>query len=230
MGYFWEDLTDMTEINAALNEMSKKYKDTVLGVFDKQTGENYYAQLGEVNTQYVGLYTATKDKKVLVTNRDVEMFVPKVSTGCYTSVKAKGLVVLSYLPHRQWKKGLCKQNTEIAQVLNYYRPYSLVTNDFNQVIFEILDNVGLQNNRTLDKAFKFLDENDFHGVSLNRNFGITVNFNDTDTNKYFLFHERYVIGYILRKEKQIVIENDIFLQEVLDTQHDWCSDYKVKVE
>ena len=101
MGYFWEDLTDMTEINAALNEMSKKYKDTILGIFDKQTGENYYAQLSEVNTQYVVLQTATKHKKVLVTNRDVEMFVPKVSTGCYTSVKAKGLVVLSYLPHRQ---------------------------------------------------------------------------------------------------------------------------------
>ena len=230
MVLFWETLTDMSNVVQALQELSKKYRDTVLGITFKDKQKTIYGTLEDVNTTYCYFNTKDGQIKISVTDENVDIFIPKVATGCYTAIKHKSLYVLSYLPHRQWKKGLCKQNTEVIHVPSLYTSYYAIHNDFNPTIQDILENTGLQQDRTIDKAFKFLDENnDFSGVSLNRNFGITLNFTDEDVNKYYIFNDRYLIGYILRNEQKIIVENDIFLQEVIDTQNVWCPNYKVNI-
>lgn len=231
MGYFWEELTDMSDVVPASQEMSKKYRDTLLGI--KKTGEKeiFY---GFLTNAYADNYIFQGSKttlKVSAMDETVEVFVPKVPTGCYTSVRQKGLCVLSYLPHRQWKKGLCKQNTDITNVFNYYSKFGVPENIFNKVIMDIVENQGLQQQRTLDEVFTFLDKNNqFTSVHINRDFGLSTNLTDMDENKYYLFHERYLIGYVLRKEQKIVVENIIFMQEVIDSQSSWCPNYKVCTE
>ncbi len=229
MQYFWQELTDMESLPEAVNEMTKRYKDTVLCLANKHVPNKVVCVSYEHFTGGTFYFISPNgnEYKIGFNDLDLDVFVPKPRTGCYTSYKHKTLVVLTTLPHRQWKRGLCKQNTYIVNAVDFLRKGNYTSNIFGNTIQDILEDKSLQDTRTIAQAIIMLSKGYYKGVSLTRDFGVTLNFFDQDNNKLFLFHHNNIIGHVKIKEKVIVVENDIFLQEVLDTKQQWAADFGV---
>lgn len=222
-------LTDMEDRGQVLDEMQKKYKNTILLLRRKDAPATYVTYRGcSDNQERVYFYTLTTPDNQYATiemfyDEEAEVTIPKPELGCYT---ANGkLVVLQTLPHRQWRKGLCSGNTSIQYVFEPGKHAK--SNSFDYCIGEVL--LNNQAERTVDDALAYMSkEPNTVGVHITRNFGLIENFFSTD-DFVFLYHFKNLIGLVYPKENKIVIENKTFLQEVLDTQNSWCSNYRIEV-
>ena len=219
----WQLLTDMTSMNDVNSEMAKKYKDTWLqiksedeisyGLFHGNYEDNSY-----VLKVWSPEYKEWNQIVYLFDHPDYQSFtIPKPAYGCYTSKNLTQAVIFSQLPHRQWKRGLCKQN-------HYAKTVVGSSNSFNEAVLNILMPME---SMTISEALKVMDEQELKSIALNRNFIISLNFSSKNDTFLLLLYHNYIIGKVLRGKKQIQIENPIFLQEVLDTKHNWCPDYEV---
>ena len=94
--------------------------------------------------------------------------------------------------------------------------------DLDSLVFKV-------STKELDDAIAFMDKEQYYGYALNRSFGITLNFSSENDTYLILFYKHFIVGKVLRGKKTIIVENDIFLQEILDTKHKWCPNYGVEV-
>lgn len=223
----WQTLTDMISFEDVASELNKKYRDTWLkvespthptkfGVFHGQHNEDDFVFKNfHGNDTFVEFIKFNHDPTISIS-------IPKPDLGCYTSMNNKKLVVFSNLPHRQWKRGLCQGNASISDVVESYRIGN--SNGFNEHILSVLNP---KESNTLEEALEFLDKEEYYGCAINRSFGITLNFTTINDSFVLLFYKQYLIGKVLRKKKRILLENDLFLQELIDTKHNWCADYEV---
>ena len=222
----WQKLTDMEDLPKVNSELQKRYKDTWLqfrssawnetkfGMFlGNNHDDNYYVKI-------LGEGTVTLPFKH---SEDLEISVPKPETGCYTDEVTRSLMTFSVLPHRQWKRGLYKGNAIIMPAIKAY-------NEGNNIFGDAITSVLVpKENKELDDAIAFMDKEQFYGYALNRSFGITLNFSSENDTYLILFYKHFIVGKVLRGKKTIIVENDIFLQEILDTKHKWCPNYEVEV-
>ena len=217
----------MISLEDVASELNKKYRDTWLKV-ESPTHPPKFGVFQGQHSEDDFIFKKYSDKETSVElikfNHDpaISISIPKPDLGCYTSIHNKKLVVFSSLPHRQWKRGLCKGNTNIFDVVESYRMDGY--NQFNEHILSVL--IPKENN-TLEEALEFLDKEEYYGYAINRSFGITLNFTTITDSFVLLFYKQYLIGKVLRKKKRILLENDLFLQELIDTKHNWCADYEV---
>jgi len=226
----WQTLTDMKSLEDVNSEMQKKYRDTWLKISMGDEDPIFGMFQGNNNPDSYLLKTMDKglNWNTIEYHFDhhplLSITVPKPEIGCYSTNKTKQLVVFNTLPHRQWKRGLCKGNSTIFNVIGNYSNGAV--NDFNGCIVDVLHNTKTY---TLEEAITTLNTEKSYGVAINRNFGITLNFNSTNDSFLFLFYRQYLIGKVLRNKKRIILENELFLQEVIDSRHTWCPDYEVTV-
>ena len=226
----WQKLVDMTGFAEVSNELQKKFKDTFLRVENKEKGTVHYGTFqGEsMNGDGFALRCNTGVLSIPFNHNElIDITVPKVETGCYTSYgQVKGLVYFSTLPHRQWKKGLCAGNSLVSAPINYYAKNTFSDNYFKYCITDILTQEYPKN---LDHAIARMLEHKFPSFAVNNSFGISLNFQDKDESILFLWYKEFLIGKVYPKQKQIVVENDVFFQEVIDSCHQWCPNYKVNL-
>lgn len=221
-------LTDMEDRNAVLEEMSKKYKGTILCINSpgqQYSYGNYRGHSDDMKTLYFNILSKDNEpiECIIDYNQEIEVTIPKLELGCYTA--GNKLVVLQTLPHRQWKKGLCDGNTIIYSP---YEPADYGTkNYFNNYIHEIL--LENQEQQTITTAVEKLKTNNtLLGTHINRNFGLIENFFNADP-FYFLYHYQFLIGKVYPEEQRILVENKHFLQEVLDAKQELGYNYRIEV-
>ena len=221
----FEELTDMLHPEQITQEMNKKYKDTYLYL---QLGDkNMYAMYhGSMDNNMQHLFKGRENKewitiKLPLNHKDnVRISIPKFH-GCYST--NTNLAIIQTLPHRQWKKGICRQNTDVYIPVDFHA--GLDGNQFNNRFVEILEED--QTERTLDEAIKAIETNQNRiGTHITRDFGLLLNYGSTE-DCYRLFFFGYLIGSVYPKTKTILIENNIFLQEILDTVRYWAPTYEV---
>lgn len=166
-------------------DFQQRYQGT-FGWFEKSAGNQVLVSLVKITPEALSFndkagfkYTAHPDKGNIFT------FLP-VEKGVYLT-EEHGVVYVSRIPQRQWKRGICIDNTSI---------HSLTTSQQCEVSFSLLESIFNQtpmlhvteNNRVFDRVFS------------------------TTRNKLFVYNKE--IGSM--DITSIVLQDRLFLQEVND--------------
>lgn len=226
----WQELTDMIELQDVNSEVNKKYKDTYLRIDHTDDTTQHGLFIGNHNDEnylvrILSHDDSDKEQTILVPynhNDTIKISIPKPKVGCYTSRFDKDLFVFNTLPHRQWKKGLCKGNSMVRGNHQSTDPYRNYHNTIKSVVDPLPD-------CTLTDAIKFMNTEKYYGRALNREFGITLNYTSMNDSYFILFYKQFIVGKVLRNKEKIIVENQIFLQEVIDAKPIWFPNYEIKV-
>jgi len=219
----WQRLTDIIGDLAIIDEMSKKYRNTILGISNPEdkTYRPKYAWYSGINNDQT--YHMLKDKdgnKIqLATHTDYEVFIPDPPRGMYNT--KCGAVLFYRKPFRQHKRGL-GDGTAAVERLDQVVIGNLPRNYFESYIFDVLED-SLNRRIPLDHAFQLAQDKGTAAVT--RTFAIALS--TSSPHGYDLYYENYLIGRM--DDKHVTVCNPVFYQEVLDTQHEWCPDHIIEV-
>lgn len=206
MSDIWNDLTDSFSKDMAIEEMRKKYENTIL-ILVKPDGKEHlvtYRGFGDgfhyfkdISGVDIRLRHET-DCKVICRFPERLMF----------NHKQQALEFVR-LPSRQNQRGICKNNAKI---------FSPVRQNWtgDSHIFDIKivkDALYPEYPSCLEEAMKRLYNQEVISIALNEKFMVTQSFT-REANKYYLFYMNKVIGYI--EGDKIQIMHTLFKQEVLD--------------
>lgn len=215
----WQKLTDMVNNTDIVDEMIKKYKNTILGI--RTPTNSIYAYYIGTNNDGMFLFRDHNEQHLKIAkNTDMEIFIPNPEKGLYNT--KYGAVMYQRNPKRQWKRGLNSENVQaftIVQTITHRGRPSAQQNKFDIVWNDILTN---ENDSILMSNAKEIAD-DLGSAAINRTYGIVLH--PTEKFGYILMHHKYQIGII--ENNKIRIMNKIFRQEVLDTQNQWCPTYEV---
>ena len=216
----WQNLTDMFKDDDDVSEeMIKKYKNTILGI--KTPTVTVFATFVGFADNGMFLFK-TKEQHTIKLSKDTEaeIFIPNPEKGLYNS--PKGALFFQRHPKRQWKRGLNGENTQIFSVHIDFIPNTMLGNgnSFNYNWPFVLEEEGTKL-LSMEEAKKQADS--VGSAAINRTYGLVAH--PTEQSGYVLLHNRYQIGVV--QDNKIKIENNIFRQEVLDTQKSWCPNYEV---
>lgn len=217
----WQKLTDiMGDANIA-DEMSKKYKGTVLAITDYDSGRVTYAVYNGIDGEHE--YHRLKDKQgypiKLSIDTQYDVWIPDPPKGMYNT--KEGAVYFYRKPFRQHKRGL-GEGTACVEKLGAVIGAELSHNYFEGLIFDVLEDEKVRS-VTLATAFKLAELR--NSAAINRTFAICLH--PHKETGYALFYEKYMIGEI--DEEVIRLGNPAFKQEIIDTQHTWCPNHKIEV-
>jgi hypothetical protein len=213
----WQKLTDLFDNQGVQQEMLKRYKDTILSIV--VGSKVVYGMYRGMNDENMHLFRDANHNTILLADdTEYDVFVPRFTPGAYNT--EKGVVFVTTNPARQWKRGLCSNNTEIIPLQCSFSN-TLRANQFSQHIYEVLDE-SKQRFVSLDEARDKATE--IGSYAINREFSVCLNpVEDTDT--LYLFYKHCIIGTV--DGNTITLLNPVFKQEVLDTQRSWCPNYGV---
>lgn len=219
----WSNLTDLFNDNDIVNEMSKKYRNTVLAL-KKDKRETYATYKG-----FEGFHEFRDENDValrLAVNTDCQVTIPIIQRGLYNT--KTGAVFASRIPYRQYRKGLSKESIQICTLSDFaFRNGAFngnqPVNRFGILIFDVLNRKDIT--YKLEEALQMLSK--YGSVAMTRDFGIALPHTDM-VGDVALWMGCYHIGAIDTKSKTIHVINTVFHQEVLDSMHTWCNqEYKV---
>jgi len=213
----WQKLTDLFEGNDVTQEMSKRYKDTLMCI--TVGSNNYYAYYRGLSDDGFHTFRDQHDQRIMLSETtDYEVSVPRLESGAYNT--KHGTVYVTSIPARQWKRGLSQANTHVRSLQQVLQNME-GQNGFKDYIFDVVDN-QLQRVCSLKDARILAEETGSH--SCDRNFSVMLDpMTDTDTS--YLFYNRYVIGRV--DGLVITVLNPVFIQEILDKQRNLFSEFEV---
>jgi len=212
----WQKLTDLFDEVGVAQEMGKRYKDTILCIEAK--GKKYYAHYRGLEDNFHKFRDSSNNIISLSVNTEYDVFVPRVESGCYNT--HRGVVHVSPIPARQWKRGLTKGNTVVVNLMNTLVGMIQV-NSFDHVIHDVLDD-NKQAECTVDVAIAKAQQ--YGSYACNRTFSVMVN-PTLDTDECLLFYQRCLVAAITANQIRII--NPVFTQEILDSQRLLFANYEV---
>jgi len=215
----WQNLTDMLTNQDVFDEMSKKYKNTILGI--KTNVKSIYATFIGNDDMFVFRDEHGQQLKI-ADNTDMEIFIPNPEKGLYNT--PYGAMMYQRNPKRQWKRGLNAENVQVfsinLSVTHRGRPQAN-TNKFDIAWSHILPE---ETNQPITMAEALERAKERGSAAINRTYGVVLHPKEPDG--FVLLHHRYQIGTV--RDGVIKVLNNIFRQEVLDTCNQWCPTYEVR--
>lgn len=206
MSDIWNELTDSFNKNMAIDEMSKKYLSTYL-LLIKENKEEIIVQYKGYHEGYHVFYDTlgVSIKLRHETNIKIVCVFPERKLfnhggGAYEFVR---------LPHRQYRRGICKDNAKIVSPVRGLWQTDSVVWDMKMIESAIHS----QYPASCEEALNILKQKKACGVALSEKFMLTQSFT-TKSSYFYLFYSSICIGYF---EKDIFyIKHPLFKQEVLD--------------
>jgi hypothetical protein len=212
----WQNLTHLFDQEEICEEMKKKYQGSILGI-TIPSGKTVYA----VYQRFMDGFHLFKDMDGVTLrlehNTDCNVFIAFPEKGLYNT--PTGMVYFRRLPYRQYRKGITEENSCASDVL-----IEILTGGraYNGVMKNVKHILEAQYPIHIDAALEMLQG--MPSVALNRDFGFSHPY--TEDKHFFLYYLNNVIGFV--RDKEIVIKNHVFFQEVLDAR---CfADYKIVKE
>lgn len=184
-------------------DFQQRYKDTY-GWYITDKGNKVFVKLSEVGTTALkfvdakeNVYTALADKG----NRFE--FIP-LERGLFNSASEDAVVYCQRVPARQWRRGIHQQNTSLTKIGG---AYNLEVN-----FKSLLDIMEAHANKVYVNQWK---QGGRHTAAFNPMFGVV---------NRALYNYNRIIGSL--DKKRIVLDNSLFLQEVMDI----VQEYDLKLE
>ena len=218
------DLSPNSTFNAICKEMEKRFYNSVLLV-DFGTGDGpklvRYTGIGGDAFHFRDDYTG---KKCIIEVNDTRAVVSVPDFPCgYYSIQYQDIPSLYYFqrqPHRQWKRGLSQENSELVLVTDMIFGKMFKSNQ----LIPSYPALSCTKSYTLDEACALASK---YGESIvNLDFAITAN-PVKDDDVLYLWYHCCVVGTISPKEYKIIVENPVLVQEVKDAFYN--TQYKVEV-
>lgn len=220
----WQNLTDMFKIADVKDEMHKKYKNTILGITLDDNKTIFMIFIGYDDNGYFCFKDLSGRETKLAEDTHFQVFIPNPEKGLYNS--PNGLLFFQRKPLRQWKRGLNKENASIHNIEKALRNENMIgiggSNYFDSYwpyVTSTQDNAST----TLDVALTMCTEESYNSYAINRTYGIVAH--PQKPEGFILLHHTFHVGEVVGNE--ILVANKIFKQEILDTQAEWCHNYKV---
>jgi len=212
----WQKLTDMIGFGDIVDEMTKKYKGTILGV--NQGTKCIYGRYNQYSPDEKVFRFRDKHNNNfhLVSDTDTEVFIPSPEKGLYNTME-NGAVYFMRNPMRQWKRGLNDQNT-LLYAVNKHCTYGAINvfDSFWDYVVEPLPDLAIKD------ALKIASNDG--SAAINRTYGVVAH--PSKDSGFVLLHHLYQIGEI--NDEKITVLNPIFRQEIMDTKNDWCPNHYVE--
>jgi len=219
----WQRLTDIFGLHQIAEEMSKKYKGTILGIDDPEdpTFKTVYGYYQGINND--GNFHLLKDKQgnkiQLSIDTNFEVFIPDPQRGMYNTTK--GAVLFYRKPFRQHKRGL-GEGTAMIETLESTIIKNGLNNWFETYIYDVLEGMKY---RTIDLVDAFKHTDTYGSSAITRNFAMSLH--TVKPTGYNLYYENRLIGDIT--EDTILLGDDLFYQEIIDSKDTWCPNHKVRI-
>lgn len=219
----WQRLTDIFGQHQIVEEMSKKYRGTVLGISDPEdqtfkTVYGYYYGINDTNDFHI-LRDKEGNRMLLSVDTNFEVFIPDPPRGMYNT--KNGAVLFYRKPFRQHKRGL-GDGTAMIELLDNTIHKDKTRSWFDSYIYDVLEGTKYRT-IPLTEAFKHTDE--CGSSAITRNFAMSLH--TIKPIGYHLYYENRLIGDI--NEDTITLGDDLFYQEIIDSQHTWCPNHKVRI-
>ena len=150
----WQRLTDIFGQHQITEEMSKKYKGTILGISDPEdpTFKTVYGYYSGINN--TGDFHILKDKEgnriQLSVDTNFEVFIPDPPRGMYNTTK--GAILFYREPFRQHKRGLGIGTAMIETLESTITTKGVHINWFETYIYDVLKEMKY---RTIDLVDAF---------------------------------------------------------------------------
>lgn len=220
----WHALTHFEKDADVLPEMVKKYKNTILRIiYGEKTTYAYYRGYSQEGKHIFNASLGLGHPDItLAHDTDCFIDIPQFVKG-YRQLGAHACY-LQRKPFRQFRKGLCSDNTQIQSL--YTKLYYGTDNEFGKHIIEAL--AAPIPNTTITEGIKFLQQG-ARTYALTLDFAISHNHYEVDPDSFSLFFGFDFVGFVNTKTKTIKVVNEVFIQEIVDTQHELCPDYKLEV-
>jgi len=221
----WSKLTNLDNPDDVNQEMSKKYKNTILKlvhnkhtIYAKYTGQNkkgYHTFMDLMGNTIQIAYD---------TEVDVRIWYPQRGLYNVTTQGARHFVYFARTAYRQYRLGINEENTSIYDPAliwsaGMYRDCSL--DNLNQIANKTYDM------RHLDEVIvKILDpESDLIGYALNQRWGISAALTDKKNKFPLWLYNKHVADI---EGNQIKFYDKSFMQELLDEPNkDWMVGYDI---
>lgn len=220
----WQKLTDMFKSADVKEEMSKKYRNTILGI-TLEDDKTVFMTFTGYNDNFF-CFSSKEGQQIKLSEETLfEVFIPNPEKGLYNS--QYGVIFFKRKPIRQWKRGLNKDNAEIVNLERALRTEDQLgiegTNQFDSY-WDSVTNQQQNEPVSLDVALTIITESTTtHSWAINRTYGVMAH--PQKPEGFILLHHMFHVGEIVGNE--ILVANKIFKQEILDTQAEWCPNYKV---
>lgn len=183
-----------------VHDFSQRYEGT-FGWIDRANASSLMVKLTSVTPNTLTFQDKKNIEYYARADRDVWFSFLPVKKGSY--LFHDEIVVVERRPARQWKRGICEENTTIRKLSGEFLPVSF---EILQEVFDPSPNYTVQ---------KFRDDGDGGCVLLNNQFSIY---------KDFVYLYSVLIGRYERGT--ITLDNDVFLQEIKDI----CRDKNLSLE
>lgn len=204
----WQNLTHMATDIDCVQEMKKKFYDTIMGI-RTENGKTVYCKYTGYNADYKHhFYTRDDNKIILNQNTDAEVFIPDPQRGLYNT--EFGVGYFHRLPYRQHKRGLYSE-TAIVKLLSRNITSTFTSNNFDETIFDIL-NESQQQPVSIREACKRATEK--MSWAINRNFCVSLS--HIENTGFSLFYDTAYIGQVNPEERTIRVDDTLFEQELHD--------------
>lgn len=223
----WSQLTNLDKTEEIQQEMTKKYRNTILKIVDGNSvvygkfagyGRGGYYMFNDLHGNNIQLAPNT--------DVDVRIWYPKRGLYNVEYPAHDGFVYYARTANRQYRRGINEENTQI------YNPPIHGFSVENTHTFSLTTLAQIAANsrkyRHLDEMIKNLDDPNTRLLSyaINDRWGISLPLNTTVPNTYDIWLYNVKVGQI--KNNTIKVNETAFLQELLDEHNtDWYAGYAI---
>lgn len=205
----WEKITDLNHPAQIQEELTKRYKDTWVKITIR--GNSMYGKYRGINESGQFTFRTLEDMRIeLGYDTEADITIEQPDIGLYNT--KDNVIMVTALPHRQWKRGICDKNTSACTLLSYAQNKNY-NNELNQRINFILKPQPLAD--TLSYAQHVLQDGNRYAIAITREFGLVQNFT-SEKQIQLLFYYHINIGYV--ENNTVYVTKPEFKQEVLDNQ------------
>ena len=203
----WNELTDAIGKDMAIDEMKKKYENTYLLLIKPDETEEIVCYKGfHDGFHYFRDELGVDIKLRHETKTRIICAFPE--RRLFNSNK----IALEFirLPHRQYRRGICKDNVQI------YSPVRKIwNNDSHPWDSKVLrEAIFPQYPSNIEEALDKLNKKEILSIALNDKFMLSLNWSANKQNLLFLFYSNKVIGTV--ENNKLKIGHQLFKQEILD--------------
>jgi len=214
----WENLTEIKSKQDQITEITKKYKNSIVGLQIKD--KIHYCMFNRFYPQK-GFHFLDKYQNDIYLDYTTKfnLIIPKIKKGYYED-QSKQVFYLSKTANRQWIRGLCEENIHIQNIFNTLSNNFIATPNFIYVLIQILSTDNDTPKQITTELLKQL-KNYPYIIKLTSDFIITLH--TKKETGYSLFFHNILVGTITEKNKTLYleIENPHFYQEIIDSISTW---------
>jgi hypothetical protein len=201
----WQDLTDMFNNDAQIEEMVKKYRDCYIFVRPKNREPVLclYRGYNDGFHRFTDMYGM---EIRLLHNTETDVICVHPEKGLFNSPTR--MYYFYKLPNRQYRRGVCKDNCSIIDpVYELWVPKNYFSGNLLYFAFN-------PHYPDIQSAMKLLRNREAASVAFTKDFGLCLSVTGNKDDLFLWYHDT-MIGKIDKKD-QVTIGNPHFEQEVLD--------------